>query len=186
MIYEEALAGFREVGSQHGSARVLINLAGLALRDEEADRASSLLQEALALSEQGGHREGVAHALAGLGEVALLHGHAERAMSLLRQSLKLHWEMGNRPAATTVLPSLAGAAISAGHLRQGATLWGIASQIPYAGWSATAEAGQPGNPWISPDGTCPIDDAASRTAWDRGRAMTLEEAVAYALANSNQ
>jgi predicted ATPase/class 3 adenylate cyclase len=179
-LYEEGMGFFREQGDKLGLARCLNNL-GLALYARgDLGRAANLTEEGVTLLRELGAGADRAVGLCNLGWMALLQKDLGRAADLYEESLVLAWDNGMKPI---VLPTLEGYACVAGaqgEAQRAAQLWGAAQTLHEAkgiprdtDWLAEADSR------ISE-----VRSGLGEQAWEealrKGRAMTLEEAVAYA------
>jgi hypothetical protein len=125
----------------------------------------------------------VASSLSTLGSIALSRGDYSSAQGLFNQSLGLAWEEGDKDAIGRGLTGLAGVAQKIGNLEQATRLWSSehahrkAFNFPI-----------PGSEHAEYESAVAIirtqlDAATFAEAWAEGQAMTLDEAVAYALVN---
>ena len=180
-LYEESIDLFRERGTKLGLARCLNNL-GLAVYSlDDLGRATKLTEEGVALLRELGAGADTAVGLCNLGWMALLQNDLGKAADLYEESLSLAWDTGMK---LIVLPTLEGYACVAGargEAQRAARLWGAAQSLQEAkgiprdtDWLAEADAR------IS-DVRSGMREQAWEEAWRKGRAMTLEEAVSYAL-----
>jgi predicted ATPase/DNA-binding SARP family transcriptional activator/DNA-binding CsgD family transcriptional regulator len=182
-LWEESLALAREAGDTYLVGNTLSNLGHPAFMQGEYERAKALSEEALAYAhELGGVRAGfAASALINLGVAALCLGERERAAGSFQEALLVSQDTGVKPQ---VIESLEGMASVAGVLREAtraAHLWGAAE----AAREATGIALSPGErtlhePYLA-SALSRLGEAAWEEALAEGRAMSLEEAAAYAL-----
>jgi hypothetical protein len=139
------------------------------------------LEEGLAILRELGDTEGVARALADLALVTQRQGEYGRAATLLHESLALFRDLGSTLGISRCLEALAGVAGAQGQLERAARLFGAALALRgHAGaslWPAdpTAQATDLEAARAS------LGDQAFAAAWEEGRSMTVEQAVAYAL-----
>jgi tetratricopeptide (TPR) repeat protein len=178
---QEGLAIFRKLGHKERISVLLNNLAIVYLKTADYPRAQACLEESLVLARRAGHKPNMAFLLANLGEVAYKNGDYERAKTLYGESLTLLQEIGDRLSATMMLESAATLAIAQEDPERAARLLGAAE--------ATRETlGAP----IMPREKADYDHSVSQTRealgkgafgaeWSRGRSMTLDQAIAYAL-----
>jgi DNA-binding CsgD family transcriptional regulator len=180
---EESLALRRSIGDTWGIAWSLHDLGLIALGQGEYRRAEARLSEGLALLRQLNHRRGVAWSLNGLGAVALATGDTAGARALLAEGLTLRREQGDKRGIAESLEYLGAIARVGGEAERGARLLGAAAALREA-------IGAPR--WPVERGRQEHESAAARralggvgfdAAWEEGRQMTLESAVADALAN---
>ena len=180
-LYEESLAHYRQAEDRWGVALALNNL-GVALREDGSpQRAVQLHAESLALRRALGDRRGIAEALDNLGRVALAREDWPRAegpagrepLPLGRAggaAVRAHDAGGPRPRRGRGGPAGAGGAAVGG--RRGPALRARrADGAPAAPGPCAAAAGARARA-----GAARYDQA-----WAEGRAMSVDEAVAYAL-----
>ena len=160
-----------------------LSVARLQMGDLRASAA--LAEEALALSGETGNMNSAAHSKLCLGYALLAQGKVERARMLLRASLRHFRDVGSVHSMLINTAALAEASHVLGDIQASAVLAGAAA-AHRAGLSATAIRMGP----LLPICERMITEAHSRlnspelaAAWAEGQAMTLEQAVAYALAD---
>ena len=144
-------------------------------------QASRLMAESLALYRTVGDQKYVGGLLLDLGRTAHSHGDDTWAALLYRESLLLWEELGSTVEICDCLEGLAGSALVAGQPQRAVRLLGAAAALREACHSSPL-----------PDYRLEIDrnvtllrtqlaPAVFDAAWAEGRAMTLEQAIAYAL-----
>lgn len=182
-ILEESLAIWREVGVLEGIADTLNQLGTVAHGQGLEEEAIMLLEESLALSRKIESKTYTAMVLDNLGECLQTHGDNERAERLFREAIILEQEISYYHGIAWSLCGLGGVAGEQRKPERAARLLGAAqawrksvgedlSAWPYvlndyARWEDTARA--------------QLDEEAFATAYAEGQAMTLEQAVKYAL-----
>ena len=169
------------MGHVSGVGWVTWNLGRSAHAAGDEGQAGVLLEESLVLLREVGNQPGQQQALGGLGRVAQAQGDHERAVSLFRESLLLSRTLGGRWQSAHVLAGVAGVFGSYGQPVRAARLFGAAAALREA-------VGIPLPPVARPEYERDVAAARARlnettwaTAWAEGRAMTLEQAIAYAL-----
>jgi len=180
-LYEEALSLRREVGDRWGMANSLQDLAIVAHLQHDDGRAGALHEESLARYRELGDTLGIAIALLNLGELEQDRGDYTKAMALHRESLVVRHELGDTPGTAGPLEGIAAAAGSQGEGEQAAHLWGAATAL-----RDLVGAPLPTNlrcryEQQATAARAKLGDARWNVAWEKGRAMSLEQAVAYAL-----
>jgi predicted ATPase/DNA-binding CsgD family transcriptional regulator len=146
-------------------------------------RAEGRLTEALALARRIADTQEIGYSLLALGDLARLQGDHARAMHLLREGTSLFHEGGDRAGTIEGLEGIAGVAVATGDMGQAARLLGASDAL-------LAEIGVPRPPGSrSTDyahhataARASLGEAAFTAAWEAGRALTLDTAVAEALA----
>jgi hypothetical protein len=113
--------------------------------------------------------------------MALLQKDLGMAAILYEESLVLAWDNGMKPIVLPILEGYACVAGARGEAQRAAQLWGAAQTLHEA-------KGIPRDTdWLEEADACisavrsGLGEQAWEEAWRKGRAMTLEEAVAYAM-----
>ncbi len=184
-LHAEALAIFREIKDRLGMAVSLNNLGCVARDQREYALARTLFEESLALYRELGHRGGAAGSLDNLGKVALRQEDYASARSLCGEALRTVGEQGDRRKSAESLGSLAALAAAQGGRRLGAEraarLHGAAEALREAIGAPLPLSERAGYERTVSDTRAALGEEAFAAAWGEGRAMTLEQAVAYAL-----
>jgi predicted ATPase/DNA-binding SARP family transcriptional activator len=178
---EEALRGARECGDARAVCAMLIALARVALVSGDSERARGRLSQALAACRTVGDLWGIATALEMLGSIALDDGDEREATLLLAESLRTAWMARGRPELVAAMQSLARLSLVRGDPVRAARLYASAGVLaervrPYPMFGRRPE---PVTYVAQVEATLTGDTFAE--AWAQGRAMTLDEAVSYAL-----
>ena len=180
-LYEESMNFLRERGDKHSLAIILNNLAMVVYSQGDLGRAAQLTEEGVAVYRELGARGDVALGLYNLGWIALLQNDLGRAADLYKESLILAWDTGLNPIVQGDLEGLACLAAARVEPERAARLWGAAQtlhetkSIPRdTDFLAEADAR------ISAVHTG-MGEQAWEEAWRKRRAMTLDEAISYAL-----
>jgi predicted ATPase len=189
-LHEESLALRRELGDKRGITLSLGNLGIVAQLQRDYAAARALLEESLALRRELGDKRGIAMSLGSLGLVAQEQGDYAAARALLEESLILRRELGDKWGIALALAGLGAVAVESatrgsstepGAAERGVRLLGAVAvllenisalldtndRLPYARAIAAARAR--------------LGDEVFQRAWEAGRAMTPEQAIAYAL-----
>ncbi|HLF26920.1 MAG TPA: tetratricopeptide repeat protein [Anaerolineae bacterium] len=179
--YEESLALFEGLEDPWGRAIVLYALGSMALAQGDHAAARAFFEESTSLSRSLGDRWSIARGLLGAASAALSAGDVRPARDLFRESLSLEHEIGNLAGVVMSLAGLACAAATQKDLDRtaqlagavdvlgktvGSRLWHSLRPI-YEGQMAAARAQSDTSTWM--------------TQYTIGQALTLEQAVAYAL-----
>jgi predicted ATPase/class 3 adenylate cyclase len=180
-LREEGLAVVRRLGDRRRVTAIRHNMALAELAQGNFERAEALWEENLVLGRRSQDRLGIALSCVHLGIVATRRGELERARKLLQEGLVLMGELGIKAGIAQTLESLAGLAGVSGDTQRAARLWGAADALREA----------VGVPWLPLERKIHLsylDAIRSRSeeavwieAWEKGRAMTPEETVSYAL-----
>ena len=180
-ILEEVLALWRRLGNETGVMLVDIMLADTLRVEGDAARAARLYEEVLALSHELGARGGRPGTLHSLGHAVLAQGEVGRARALFAESLKLALELEDQGGVAEGLTGFAAVAAAEGRGERAARLLGAATAL-WEGhnllmWQAERVEYERTLTRARPQ----VDEATWQRAWDAGRALTTDEAVAYAL-----
>jgi predicted ATPase/class 3 adenylate cyclase len=184
-LYEEGLALSRELDGAELLGASLINLGYESLLEGERERAISLNEEAAELYRKRGLRDGLQHALGNLGWATLLRGDYERAETLHKQSLRVSEDLGDKLVASDSLEGLACTAEAQGDIERSAILFGAAEALREAeGYQQAPRDHSLREPYLAAARSL-VGEAAWVTAWKKGRSMQFEDAIVYALEDSN-
>jgi ATP/maltotriose-dependent transcriptional regulator MalT len=176
---EESLAIFRSLGNQAGAAHPMAKIAHIEVLRGDLDRGVRLLEEALELAREIGDWWLAGHLMIALADVERRRGNTARAAVLCREGIAVARDLQNVPQLINAFAVIAGVEAAAGRSRRAGVLWGAVETIEREG-TATLEDD---------------DRAAFETTFlarpdpelqagrDEGRALSLDEAVAFALAD---
>jgi predicted ATPase/class 3 adenylate cyclase len=178
-LLDAGLALYRQIGDRRGIAKCLWAQAS---QDETQDARPRLL-EAMSIFRELEDRFNLGWVLRSLGIDAIEVSEFDAARSWLRESLSLFAEASDISGITVLIGAMADLATGQGALDRAMTLRGAASALQASSGTDLAES-------LGADVEAPLEPAgqlregAAREAWQRGLAMTREEAVAYALSTS--
>jgi len=192
-LLEESLSLFRQLEDRGSIAGCFFFLGHLAYAQGDLSRASERYQESLSVFRQLEQSWMIANLLVHLGIVALDEGDDKRAGAYLAEGLTRLRELDDRWLAVHVLEVCAGLAAARGAGRADAAGAGRRAARLFGAVEAERET------LVAP--TLPIyqahyqrgvaaarallDDATFAAAWAVGRAMNLEQAIAYALSEGD-
>jgi predicted ATPase len=190
---EESLRLMRQVEDKPGIAIMLDLLGGIAYTQGDYGQAKSRVEESQPIWQELGSKLDVAWPLYFLGYVALRQGRVQQARALFTDSLVLYQELDAKQEMARCLAGLAELAGAVGRPERAIRLCGAThvalqslnthlettdrdhyeripatSQADFERYVATLRA--------------ELGDQTFKTAWVEGQAMTLDEAVAYAVA----
>jgi tetratricopeptide (TPR) repeat protein len=177
----EARELFRRLGDRGRAARTVNALGLIAWRQGDYERAEELHEEALALRREVRDRIGMAQSLSNLGLVATDRGDYARAAALQKESLVLEAALGNIHG---LVDSFENVALNDVELRNdvhAAHLFGVAAALRARIGVPLVPSDRDHNERRIAQIRVRLGDAAFAAAWEAGRAMTLDEAIAYAL-----
>lgn len=176
--FEEGLAIQRELGDRRGIERSLSSLGLVAREQADLEKARALYEESLAIGRELGHKAGMAFALRGLGAVAWLDGHPAEAEERFGESLRIETAL-NSPSG--IAGCLEGLAQVTDDLSRAATLLGAASALRETAHAAPPHADETRAARRLAGVRSGLGEARFSAAWERGRLMRQDDAVAYAL-----
>jgi tetratricopeptide (TPR) repeat protein len=181
--FEASLSLFRELNEMWGASVALFGLGRIAGRQGDYVTALSLLEECLALLRADKDPLSIAEALYLLGEVAQRLGDTERAARRYAECLALTQDMGDAVIVGLALHNLGKLAQLHGQLGRAARLFAAAKSFRDPSASTT--------PWsLASHADCEQDiatlhsalgDVVFEAAQAEGQAMTLAQAISYAL-----
>jgi predicted ATPase/Tfp pilus assembly protein PilF/DNA-binding SARP family transcriptional activator len=180
-LYEESLLLRRELGDKQGVAFSLSNLGAIAHDQGDFATARALYEESLAIKRELGNKQGIALTLHDLGVTAHVQGDYATARALYKESLTLRRELEDKRGTATSLEELGSLIAVEGEPAHAALLWGAAEALREAIGAPRSPFEQPRYEGAVAAARAGLDAAAFAARWEEGRAMTLENAIAYAL-----
>jgi predicted ATPase/DNA-binding CsgD family transcriptional regulator len=179
---EEGLALFRDVGDLWGIARSLSMLGEMTIAAGDAGTAQALLSESLALHREVEDRLGVTRSLFALGDAALVQGDVQSARRIYAECVTLLAELGDRLVLAQCFAGLATVAATDGHFVRAARLSGATAALVEAVGGTESSLTDVidfarGLAIVRAE----LSEEAFAVAWADGQAMSLEQAMAYAL-----
>jgi predicted ATPase/class 3 adenylate cyclase len=193
-LFEESLAIQREYGDKQDMTISLNNLGLVAKEQGDYALARALYEEGLAIARERRDKRGIGYLLGNLGLMAQEQGEYASARGLYRECLVLFQEVGHKWAIAMALAGLGGVGVgSAGgaskagaqgdtsDLRRGAVLLGAAAGLLQSmDAMLAAEDRRPYERAIEL-ARAQLGKEAFEAAWQEGLAMSMEEAIRYAL-----
>jgi tetratricopeptide (TPR) repeat protein len=180
----EALAFARELRSKYHMASALYGLGQVARVEGDLARSRALLEECLVLEREEGNRYMMGLLLLNLGRLTQKEGDVDRAASLLRQSLTVWRDLGDRAGLSAAVGFLGVLAISQGAHRTAVRLLGAVGPGPALSLPLTPDDRRAYAESLTAARRALGEDAFA-AAWAEGQAMTVEQAIAYALAEDS-
>jgi len=181
-LFTEARATFRQLGGEIGPENPITSFLGQVARSEgDYDRALALLDESLTVSRERRDGHAVAYALREVAIVRHLQGDDEQAIALFRESIAALGPLKDIRCAHDCFLRLADVLSARGIPVNVARLFGAAREM-------RERIGRPLTPGLLAAHERALaaverrlDPEAFAAAWAEGRAMSLDEAIAYAL-----
>jgi tetratricopeptide (TPR) repeat protein len=184
--YREALERFSALGNRRAVAISYANLAGVATRDPaRIEEALALLEQALAVFRALGDTRGMAFTMYDLAHTLMQKGEPgilPRAAALMAESLKLERDVGNSRAVHICLHGLAGLAAEHGDRYGAMRLYGAEEAVRRAVGAARPPSDQEAYLQVLAQLRAALGEQEAAAAWAAGQALSLDEAVALALA----
>jgi predicted ATPase/class 3 adenylate cyclase len=181
VLQERSLILFRESGDEWGIAMSLCDLGNVVGELGDHAAAHALYDESLVKRRDVGDRRGMTMSLTGLGRLAYSRGDYAASRAQFNESLAISRDLGDRWGIVHVLEGFAALAAAEAQPERALCLASAAAalrevlDVPL--WPADRVRLER---WLEPARRA-LHETAQARAWDQGRAMTLEQAVAYAL-----
>ncbi len=183
--YQQSLTITREIGELWIEASNLNGLGAVAGGLGDRAEARSFVEQSLAVTRQIGDRSKEVWNLSDLGQISRLEGDLAGARAFCAQSLTLARRLGKTTDITYALEECAALAMAGNAPSRAACLAG-AAQSAREGISAILPPKQRRtHEQTMADAREALGEEAFSDAWDAGRAMTLEQAVEYALSEGD-
>jgi non-specific serine/threonine protein kinase len=182
-MLEESLTLAREVGDNRTIAGTLNALGEVARRQGDYQRALGFYEGGLALARQARFKNFIVSSLSNIGYILLSLGERERAYTSFMEGLQIAGrELGDKEITARCLAGLAGVAIAWEEPEKGARMVGAANGLIAASGSTLADTDQRDYDLIVAMTKAQLDEETWQKAWDEGRYMKFEQAVACAQA----
>jgi serine/threonine-protein kinase PknK len=180
-LCEEGLELFRKLGDKRGICEALIPLGELARLDGDYERADRAYREAMDLFREEGSRLWEALALANRSYVAYQRGDYEQAEAIMLEVIAVFQELEYTRCIPVALSMLAGPVAAQRNPGKAAKLLGAAEALQETlGHRITAGDLFEIERYVAAVRE-QLDEATFDAVWAEGRAMSLEQAISYAL-----
>jgi predicted ATPase/transcriptional regulator with XRE-family HTH domain len=183
--FSEALSLFQELGDTRGASISYYQLATSFMQMRELVQARSFWEQGLELSRKINDKSFIAWGLEGLADTAVLEGRAEQARMLHMESLKSKLEVMDKGGLAYSFAGLAQAAALEEEHEYAAVLWGAAEQLRGLLNMPLDPSREDIYTSLIPTVRSQLGEEPFDKAWKKGKALTLNEAIEYAL-NVNQ
>jgi predicted ATPase/class 3 adenylate cyclase len=180
---EAALTISRQLEDTRSIGFELSGLGEVALRQDDYARATKLLEESLELRRQLGNKWGVGVSLGTLGWVAIREGDWQRALARLGESLAVRQEIGDKGGSAWCIERLAEVALAQGNREKAVRLLSAAGALRISIGSVIDPADQPEYQNRRAALRSELGQEQFAALWEAGRALTLDQAITYALEN---
>jgi DNA-binding CsgD family transcriptional regulator len=184
-IFEEVISVCREEGYAYRLPDSLLSLGYTLMLEGDYERGAALNEEAVAVCREHGYRQKLNYALDNLGWAALLRDDHEGAKPFYEESLVVSEELGDRSIASESLEGMACVSAARGEALRAGRLFGAAEGLKETLREAVAmQHGPEGEAWREPyraTACSELGEASWEEALAQGRAMSMKEAIEYAL-----
>jgi len=180
-LWEQSLSLSRESKEKGNLALALIGLGHVASHQGDYSRAKELVEQGLALFQEIGDKQNIAFALNSLGRVVCAQGDHERAATLFKESLATRRELGTKRGIAESLEGVAGVALAQGDYARVAKLLGMADAIRESIGAPLPPVERAEHNRRLEAARAQLGEPGSTSAWAKGRAMTLEQTIGFAL-----
>ena len=182
---EEALSLYLEAGDNDQMISNVRNRLGtLLLIQGDHDRAATTIEEGLAFARKLGDRLGINDALYVLAQIAQARGDHDLAARRFEEGVALSAEMGDRANLGYFLEGLAVVAGVRGEAKRSVCLFGAAEGLLEAVEAPDYDYFEPNRSLYEHTKAAmrsQLGESAFEEKWDKGQALTFEQAVKYAL-----
>lgn len=178
-LLSEALPIHRELGDRRGASRALVRLGLDALSRGELDAASTALHEALGVSRELEDVPGIVGTLTYLARVASRNGDRAKSAAMLTEALDWCRRNPFHRSTATCLEEVAGR-VSGNSPDRAARLFGAAEAIRESVGAREPRSDQAAYDRSVSSLRGSLGEDGFATSWDEGRAMSPEEAIAFA------
>jgi tetratricopeptide (TPR) repeat protein len=180
-LLEKSLALFRRVGDRWGIGAARNNLGLAAFVRGDYEQAQRYMEEGLVRGPEFGERASIGGTYVNLGYVAHAQGDLAKMRACFAESLQIGREFGDRGGIADVLGGVGGAVGLAGQPLRAARLFGASDALFEAIGQVRDPAFAAAYERFVADVRAQVDAAAFAAAYAAGQALTLEQAIAYAL-----
>lgn len=186
-LHGEALVFSRDRGDRQGVAYALMWQGNTAYRYGEYAAAAALYQESLATGREVGDLQSVAYCLGNLGRLSCVQGDFEAARAPLRESLQIRQSLGDLPGIVISLENFTTLASRQKRARRAACLMGATEALREAlGIPPTPPIGRDEHNGYVASVRAALEEETFTAAWATGRALSRDQAVAYALSEDEE
>jgi predicted ATPase/transcriptional regulator with XRE-family HTH domain len=190
-LHERALTLFHELGNKHAASYTTSHLGFAALAWGDDQQAGKKFEQALAVSREAESKFGVAFALYGLGRAMQSQGDYALTSNFYREAIVIFREISDSAGVAYCLEGFAvlvinqnqieSPVLSVENFRRSARLFGAAEALyPPLRFEISAAERAEHDRSVSA-ARAALGEESFAAAWAEGRAMTMEQAIAYAL-----
>lgn len=179
--FSEALSLFQELRDTRGTLNSYYQLATTYMQMRDLTKARSFWEKGLELSHKMNDKSFIAWGLEGLADTAFLERQAGQAKILHTESLKCKLEVMDKAGIAYSFEGLAQAAALEEESEHAAVLWGAAEHLRILLNLPMDPSREDIYTSLIPTTRAQMGEEAFDKAWKKGKAMTLNEAIEYAL-----
>ncbi len=181
-LYKESIEYFVALGDVRGEALAKENVGLMTLTADDVPEAVTWLTAALELAREVGDDREIGAASRSLAAAMIELGETTNAASLLAESLAVAREVGEPHGIAVCLDTFAGLAATSGEVKRAATLFGASDAVRASIGAQRQPDGQIlYDRWLART-LAHLDTKSYSTHYEDGRALTLDDACALALA----
>ncbi len=183
-VVEQSLDLAREVGNVRSVGNWSRSLGHVVLAQGDVARARMLVDESLVVHRRLGDRWGISHSLSSLALLAQHEGDARVARRLLLESFEIECEVSDHAGLVSNFAVAARLATAEGRLDSATRMYAFASTLRSWGYPHPVDLGWPDPAQQIAELRIELGEEAFAESWEHGQAMSLDDAVALALAEN--
>jgi hypothetical protein len=179
-LFDESARRFRELGDEHYALAATRMLAWMCYRLGDRERGRALHEDNLRRARACGNEHIETSTLGALAMIAVDDGRVDDALSMLKESHRSHRDLGDPIGIARDLARVARVLAAVGRAE-------TAARLLSGSMALYEELGASVRPWLAEMNEetlatirAQLDEAAFSDAWEQGRALTADEAVALA------
>ena len=180
-LYEKTLQISQEIGDKRQTAFILVHLGEMAVKMKNHDLAHDVLEQGLRASKELNYRRSIAHAYEHLGNLAREEVDHSKARANYIQSLSLYRALGDQIGVVRTLEGIAYLSIQQRNWQRSACLFEVAGTLRKSTGTLRGLYEKREFEETCKELTTQLSEGNLCAAKDRGRNMSLEQAIAYAL-----
>jgi predicted ATPase len=182
-LFEESLERHRELENEEGIAYCLGNLGTMAYHQGDYASARSLMEQSLEIQQKLDHPWGIAGCHDNLGNMDRIQGDLVSARTQHEKSLMIRKRLEDKPGIALCLESFASLAFTENRSEQAAHLSGASERLREEIGSSLTRLPDEQAVYVRhlEEARQSLGEERLTEAWAEGRAMTLEQAIEYAL-----
>jgi predicted ATPase/DNA-binding SARP family transcriptional activator len=182
--FQQGLAVALQAGAQWSASSALFNAGDAQYLQGRFAEAGHSYKESLSFCDAVGNLRSHGRRLVRLGHVACAQGDLGQAIALFAKALTMATECQDRPGSGLALVGMSRTAAATGHYRRATSLIAVIEELAtlspvVRNWPLERKESEA----VLAIVRAQLDEAAFAAAWAAGHAMSLEEAVSFALAD---